>query len=1235
MSLALGTACAMISIHRLEAGSDQANGNAVANRAVVTAENGNMYTVSISDDGMFSAEFVQPPALSIPLGTSGSSVEVRRNEDLTFSAMIDGEWMVITADTTVTAANGNVYAAQLSPEGVPIGVMHVAAMQDVMLGALGGTVKLTQAEDMTWWYGETEVKDGYVHTAENGNMYVLMMDAEGMWSAMYQKVMVNVALGAHGGSIELVRAENMSWWYGDVEVVVGSEVTAANGNLYTLWYSTDDGWTTRYEPAMMEIEGTGLVALAKEDGTGYDVDGAMLPASGMGDIDTSAGTYRVVMMDGMLAGTRLDNVAIDGDTDFVTAGIHDGKLKAVFPTIPGDEDDTEDVNEAKTMLKVGGDLYSFGDLLGDGMATGTGDNFVAKAKEELEGIRAQIAAVIEVFDVDSERDTQITRLWGTAADAGTNRTKNVRKTIGMVFANNDEVIASAPDDDEALGKIDDLIDALSSLDGLATALEDGGVFEEGNANGMTAEEIFDATSVESSVSYGLTGMTRYGALSKKERERATAKAVYKYDGELDDDDNGTNAATENENVGQLGAFAFGVTAETARARHVQSAGNAFYDGETLAVDKDGTHYSGDIGIRVRFATEKVDGLITNLISTDGEPWTYLYGDVESIVLPTADMAATGIWKVPTANNDASITFALRAGSPGPQMIDSTFNGRLLGTGDNAGYQSVGTWSVGADPSAASYIAGGFGAERVADEPDFRPDPGDGIEAVLMSTSTAATTQNTAVEGTPERVTGGGLTVLEDGMLKITVAKFGWERTGALGDDASTYTRGRLAADLNEDGDTADTALAEGAPDNVGDLNLDGDTGDTIDEADAATRTYEISLSSLLAKEGAEFNFNGGVYVTMAREMIQAERNKLAVLIDSDQLASEQANIWQKIQEILLVYVFKADAPRSTATDDVGKGFAGRLPTQVSGNYDKSTALDRVDRIIDALSSSSNLEEALDPDEDGLFIEDDGDPFAGRASGDIWGEKDSQVKAWVGTTDYTRFGVWRVRRSRNALRGLIQGASGTTVGNQAWENAEREAFAYSPLPKSEVDSATSPNYPNGASATYEGKTVAFVDTFVATGAKAGAINGASGYEGAVDVHVEWGVDAAGVDLAGDPTPIGGRITVVLSGLQNANGDDLTHGATPRAVREIVFPYLAFTTGTDNVLDFASTSAQSLSIRYMDLNVTPDTTETANLSGTFVGASADGPLGVIGLYDITGFTIGTNDANIDGAFGADLP
>ena len=193
----------------MEDGSYQLNGSPLTSGAVVPGENNNSYTITINDDGTFSADWVQPPAQSIPLGTSGSSVDVRINEDGTFSAMISGEWTMITAETRVEAANGNVYRAQLV-NGIPIGVEHVAAMADVMLGDLGGTLSLTQMEDKSWVISgsDTAVMDGYVHTAANGNDYKLMMDSEGMWSAMYQEVMVNVDLGTQG-SVTLTRSEDM------------------------------------------------------------------------------------------------------------------------------------------------------------------------------------------------------------------------------------------------------------------------------------------------------------------------------------------------------------------------------------------------------------------------------------------------------------------------------------------------------------------------------------------------------------------------------------------------------------------------------------------------------------------------------------------------------------------------------------------------------------------------------------------------------------------------------------------------------------------------------------------------------------------------------------------------------------------------------------------------------------------------------------------------------------------
>jgi hypothetical protein len=570
------------------------------------------------------------------------------------------------------------------------------------------------------------------------------MGDDGMWSAEYNPVYVELILGT-AGSVELKQAEDMRWWIGEVEATDGYVHTADNGNEYTLTMDDEGMWNPpQFKPMSMEIMGTGgLMAMTREADDMYDVGDTTLPESGMGDITVYGETYRVVTMDGDLMGTRLDPVSIDGDTDFKTVGL------AAMPAIPGDEDDTEDVNEAMTTLKVGGDEYTFADLLADGMAEGEGDNFVADAREELEGIRSKIVAVLDVFDEETDRDAQVDRLWGLAAT--NNRTTNVKGVLATVFGDADfigDAPEDAPDDNDALDAIDELIAALSSVDGLMAALEDDGVFEDAPTGDMTAEEIFDATSAESTVSYGMTAMTRYGAISKKVRDDAVSKARFDFDEDMTVDDDDDTIADENETIGELGAFAFGVTAETVRARHIATSGNAYYEGETMAIGGDGTHFEGDIAIRVRFATEKVDGLVTNLETADGEPWVYLFDEVESIVLATANMSSNTMWAVPATDNQASITFALRAGSPGPQMVDSTFDGRLLGTGDDAGSQAVGTWSVGTDPSSSTYIAGGFGAELVSDEPDRRPAGDDGT-----ATETTLTVED-------------GMTALEDGMLTI-------------------------------------------------------------------------------------------------------------------------------------------------------------------------------------------------------------------------------------------------------------------------------------------------------------------------------------------------------------------------------------------------------------------------------------------------------------------------------------
>ena len=1136
-----------------------------------------MYTVMVGDDGMFSAEYVVPPALSIPLGTSGSAVDVVRNEDGTFSA--DGE--VITAETRVTAANGNVYAAVLSPEGVPVSAMHVAAMQDVMLGELGGTVKLTQAEDMSWWLGETAVADGSVHTHENGNMYTLMMDAEGMWSAMYKKVEVIVQLGTQH-PITLERDEDMSWRLGSEAVDVASEVMSDNGNTYTLWY-TDGVWSARFEPESMMIEGTGLVAMTREDSMGYDVEDAMLPSSG-GDIETSMGTYRVSMTDGMLMGTRLDAVTIDGNTDFGTLGLSGVTMAAnnyyenPSVSIRADEDDTEDVNEAATTLVVVGEEHPFSALLGSGMSEKQGANFVADARKELMEIRAKLEAVLDVFETDGERDQQVQLLWGTTADGETPRGTNVVETLEKVFGeisgfrtadgfNTD----ADPDDNDAISEIDDLIMALSSVDSLAAALEDDGVLDKLGVddNDKTATQIFDATNSESSVSYGMTGMTRYGAVSKKVRDYAVSDASYMHD--TDDDQDGLQ-----DGDGELGAFAFGVTSETARAHHVATAGNAYYEGGTLAVDQAGTHYSGDISLRVRFATNRVDGLITNLVSEDGNPWVYLFDNVSSINLPMATLAPAGYFGSTDADGEAEISYAFRAGSSRATPLPSKWRGRLLGTGSNAGYQAVGSWSVGENHATTNYLAGGFGAERTSDEPDQRPalDDGTNVETKLLGPGDD-TVGDTTGEG------GLGMTALADGTLTITVGKFGYTRNGASPDDPGSPTADHTWMRLDDGADET-----------------------TVDTTDAMAK-YDIDLANLMA-DPDEFNHNGDIHRAVARTMIEAEREKLAVLIETDQLGPQQIMIWQNVQEILMTRIFDGAVDPDT---DATAPFSGRLPDKVAGVYNKDTALETIDQIIWALSSDSNLESALDKDESALFVQDDGEtPFASIAPADIFVEKELQVKAWSGMTDFTRFGVWRVRRSRNALRS----------GNWA-RPGESDSFAYSPLTAAKITSPTAPNYPTGAVATYTGSTVAFV--FAANGS-------GTGYTGDVSVRVEWNQSSNAT--------IGATVQTVISNLQNINGDLFAIGGN--AVRELVFDDVEMTvasgTDGDNLVDFAETSG-NVDAYFVDRSVDVDTTTLGiqTHAGQFVGSSSDGPLGVIGRYQAGGDNSAAG--SLKGAYGADLP
>ena len=233
---------------------------------------------------------------------------------------------------------------------------------------------------------------------------------------------------------------------------------------------------------------------------------------------------------------------------------------------------------------------------------------------------------------------------------------------------------------------------LAAFDELVDALSSPAVFEFAKLDAGKAASAFGRPKWVASAQYRALGDARFGAFYRQARAKATA----------------ANAADSH-----IGAFAYATAAPTRRFRDVQASGSAYYEGQTIAVDKSRNFYEGDIEIEVRFESGKVSGLVTNLATTaDGEPWSHGFGgDVERIFLPEANLRGrTATWR--SAGEEARVSYRSSAGAERDASVEkSEFEGTLLGSGDAAGGQAVGAWKIG-----DGLLAGGFGADRGPDRP---------------------------------------------------------------------------------------------------------------------------------------------------------------------------------------------------------------------------------------------------------------------------------------------------------------------------------------------------------------------------------------------------------------------------------------------------------------------------------------------------------------------------------------
>ncbi len=216
----------------------------------------------------------------IALGMSGATLKLTQAEDGSYayggSTMI--QWVRESVDGVpleVLAENGSVYQISRDSEGAWMATFRAPAPVSVDLGASGTSVMIAMREDGSSWIGDMAVMDGSEVMSASGNWYVLAVGDGGMWMASYVPSISEVTLGASGDMVEVVKAEDGSYWIGDMALVAGATVTSSDGSEYRLTMGMDGMWMATLalsttETVMLGTSGGSATLLRAADG-GYSV----------------------------------------------------------------------------------------------------------------------------------------------------------------------------------------------------------------------------------------------------------------------------------------------------------------------------------------------------------------------------------------------------------------------------------------------------------------------------------------------------------------------------------------------------------------------------------------------------------------------------------------------------------------------------------------------------------------------------------------------------------------------------------------------------------------------------------------------------------------------------------------------------------------------------------------------------------------------------------------------------
>ena len=1041
-------------------GTDFASGDTVDGSPNLATGANNQYTLTLAEDGMWTAAFV-PATQTVRLGGLGGTVTLSTTEAGTWT--VDGS--AFASGDTREAPNGNVYTLTLAEDGIWTGAFVPVAVT-VSLGGSDETVTLWTTEDMGVTLDGLAVVDGSTTMNTARETYVFARGEDGTWSATHRPTSQRVAL--LGTSVTLVTNEAGGWTLGDRTLSSGDTVDGADNaatgasNEYVLTLGEDGTWTPEYRPATMTISGTGgLVASARENGTGYDVADASLPASGVGEIAVAGAMYRVAKdAAGLLAGTRFD-ADIEGSVMKI-----DARGTTPAAGLLADDRDTRDVNEKNTALEFHTADFPVGALLGSGTASAAGENIVAKARAEMVAIRDRVAQLVALrsaggFDLNDFR-TQINRQWDAADD--------VALDVFGQTNNADPDLASTTRQGDVVGEFDRLVDALSSLEAFQAATTANGPDKvEGfkNLSAAAAETAFNRVEWESTAHLGALGSTRFGAAVWDSRPNATAGLG---------------------NPERAQAFAWSTMEATRQSDDVVTRfGVGLYEGSTFAAAQDGTLYDGDIEIRVRFTGEKVVGLVTNIetVADDTRLSHSTSGYVDGIHLPRADLRSRATWSKTTAAGESApgrVEFDAQAGSS-PRLdlsAGSSFAGRLLGRGDQSGTEAIGTWKA---VFGSTTLSGSFGAAR-GDDPrpaeaavtgELAPIGKTGSVFARLERGPALLAARAASVGPPAldaRPMHAVSTVLNTGNTKFKYTAPRPDSAAAAADTALKYVANPYQPQRADVLAAGDFELAQ---------------GNWVADARAAIETRLGQLRRVIALDGADASAADRQFANDQRQRIFGEiQDEIRKVFGPGRAAASGT---PPITEIYTGVLTRAATPSTSTAWSAHTDY----PVNAAGVAQDAGVLSEIEDVIEALGSADALADALAAN--GLFAptKTASAPLFPAAAGGypgasaIFGRARGKLLVAAESTSYTRLGAWRHQIAANAVDALStqripRGDRGPELG----------AFAYSPLgPTAAYSSASQRDYPASAQAvvaTYTGDTV--------------AAQGDLFYRGEVEARVFW-------------------------------------------------------------------------------------------------------------------------------------